>query len=439
MGINKERALGQLGPLRHLANRIPLLEYFPSIIGLGDGLLRRELIMAGLHHDEIDDLPESTQKSQWEDILTLAKTLPQPFWIGLHPQIARQLRNNLAYPDDEYWQKPLRKTPVAFEQPAIVPTEPGINSDEAMNQVNFVNQHLPKNSIRAFFLSNGQNSVWRNIPGAGIFADNPHQMSLPARAMKKIGGFNMLLLTQSESPTMPQEWRNHPELTTLQMMNLHQVGHCLIIPTCWEYLDRTYSLLTPSELLTLTASRSKASAQWFANYGLGIQITDNLDQTGNYNYKPDSTSYLYEIKIVERALIFAAARKTPEILELHEELYWFRGLHLDQICQELGVKREKILGAIAALNELWLTHHASKPVDPLFNSVFQSTDIGTHPAEEICVDVLAQASVGPLPPQLSYWQTWVDQIEATWQRFDPQFRIKGSSSSSFLTDATAVS
>lgn len=439
MGINKERALGQLGPLRQLANSIPLLEYFPSIIGLGDGLLRRELIMAGLHHEEIDTVPDSQQKSQWEDILTLAKTLPQPFWIGLHPQIARQLHKMLEQPEDPYWSSPLRKTPISFNSPAVIPTEPGIDMTESMQQVDFVNQHLPRNSIRTYFLSNGQNSIWKQVPGAGIFADNPHQMSLPARAMKRIGGFNFLLLTQSESLTMPDEWRTHPEFSTLQMMNLHQVGHCLIVPTCWEYLDRTYSLLTPSELLTLTTTRAKASAQWFANYGLGVKITDTLDQTDAYTYTPDSTSYLYEIKIVERSLIFAAQRKTSDAYELPADLYWFRGLHLDQICAELGVKKEKILGAIAALNELWLTHHSSKPTDPLFNSVFQSTDIGTHPAEEICVDVLAQASIGALPPQLGYWQEWVDQIEAIWQRYDPEFKMKGSSHACLRTGAAAVS
>lgn len=438
MGINKERALGQLGPLRQLANSIPLLEHFPSIIGLGDGLLRRELIMAGLHHVEIEQIPVSPQKSEWEDILTLAKTLPQPFWIGLHPQIAQQLHGMLHRPEDAYWQTPLRRTPIRFDSPAVIPTEPGIDMTESMRQVDFVNQHLPKNSIRTYFLTNGQNSIWKHVPGAGIFADNPHQMSLPARAMKKVGGFNLLLLTQSESVTMPNEWRSHPELTTLQMMNLHQVGHCLIIPTCWEYLDRTYSLLTPSELLTLTSTRAKASAQWFANYGLGVQITDTLDQTAEYTYSPDSTSYLYEIKIVERALIYAAQRQTTDVFELPNDLYWFQGLHLEQICAELGVKREKVLGAICALNELWLTHHSSKPTDPLFNSVFQSTDIGTHPAEEICVDVLAQAAIGKLPKQLEYWQSWVDQIEAIWQRFDPTFRMKGSSHSLPLAGASGV-
>lgn len=265
--------------------------------------------------------------------------------------------------------------------------------------------------------------MWRHIPGAGLFADNPHQMSLPAKAMRKMGGFNMLLLTDTESPTMPNEWRDHSQFSTLQMMNLHQVGHCLIVPTCWEYLDRTYSLLTPNELLSLTATRAKAVNQWFANYGLGIQINEALAPVGNFEYQPNSTSYLYEIKIIERALIFAAHRKTKPLTTLPDDLYWFKGLHLQQICQELSVSQEVIIGAISELNEIWLEQHSAKPSDPLFNSVFQSTDVGTHPAEEICVDVLAQASIGELPPQLSYWQEWVNQIEAVWQRFDPTFTL----------------
>lgn len=429
MGTHKEQALGLLGPLRELANRIPYLEHFPSIIGLGDGLLRRELIMAGLHHEETAKLPESDQKNEWEEILTVAKTLPQPFWLGLHPQIAQQLRNALQQPTSEYWSKPLAKSPKQFQKPVVIPTELGMSQHEAEKQVAFVNKRLPKNSVRAYFLTNGHNSFWKQIPGAGIFADNPHQMSLPARATQHFGGFNLLLLTQSESITMPNEWRSNADYSTLEMMNLHQVAHCLIIPTCWEYLDRTYSLLTPKELLHLTVIRAKAMAQWFANYGLGTVITEDLLPLGNYTYTPDTTSYLYEVKIVERALVYASARKTPEVSELPDELYWFRGLHLQQICDELNIKQNKVLGALVMLNEFWLEHHSNKPSDPLFNSVFQSTDIGTHPAEEICVDVLSHASMGKLPQQLVYWQDWVNHINALWQRYDPEFKLAGSTTS----------
>lgn len=426
MSLSKEQALGQLGPLRGLANRIPLLEFFPSIIGLGDGLLRRELIMSGLHHDELDTLPPSKQKSDWERILTVAKTLPQPFWIGMHPHIARQIRRQLQSPSDRYWETPLKKMPKEFDGQTVVFTEPDMDEVLTKQQIEFVNQRLPKHSVRAYFLTKGQNSIWRNIPGAGIFADNPHQMSLPARAMQKVGGYNFLLLTQTESVTMPNEWRQHQCYSTLEMMNLHQVGHCLTLPTCWEYLDRTYSLLTPTELLNLTFERIQALAQWFANYGFGIKINELLDQVGTIDYQPNTTSYLYEIKIVERALIYASLRNTPFLSQLPPDLYWFRGLHLDQICHELGVTKEKVFGAIAIMNDYWIEHQINGHADPLFNSVFQSTDIGTHPAEEICVDILSQSAMGNLPDQLSYWQNWVNLIEKAWQKMDPEFKISCS-------------
>lgn len=151
MGINKEQALGKLGVLRQFANAIPYLEYFPSIIGLGDGLLRRELIMSGLYHEELDGIPDSPQKSAWEDILTLAKVLPQPFWIGLHPYIARQLRTHLDQPESEFWSQPIKSMPIPIERPAIIPTEPNMNLTQGMQQVEFINQFLPQNSVRSFF------------------------------------------------------------------------------------------------------------------------------------------------------------------------------------------------------------------------------------------------------------------------------------------------
>lgn len=413
---------GLIISMAYLRSYMPFMTNPRRDWGLIDGFFQRERVINGLKKNKSDwdfkNDPDNSIKNQMLLNDAITQFNPNPFWMGIHPSVAIKMTNRADHPNDSYWDTRFGPAPGKATL-KVIPTEPDIDSNDLLAQIKFIQNMLPEGSLSIVFTSKGKTSIWNHVPVAGSFADNPHQMSFPLSGSPIIDGFNMLLLTSSHSQTVPQQWKDNGMFESLiQGMNVHQVGHCKIIPTCWEYIDRTYSLLTPRELLELTIARNSCLSVWFRHYGFDIEPNpDTYD--GQYKpYIPDTASYLYEVKIIERAAMVSKLKKVSRTNELPPDIFWFRGFHLDEICNQLNLDREIIIGAINAMDAYWLEAYYSAPQDPVYNSAAFSTDIGTNPVEEICVDMLANASAGKLPEIHSYWQKWISLVDFYWNRWE---------------------
>lgn len=387
-------------------------------LGLLSGVVYREVVVAQMMAD-CQWPKERGEGSRWKEMLLNAQRLPLPFWIGIHPKVAVEMCDHLDRDDEGYWDQRMGKEVRPVRSPRITAVEK-VDMQIMKPQVERITAMLPEGSLNTIFITEGRKSIWNKVPVAGAFSGNPHQMSLPYNMALREKGFNMLLLTTTPSETTPAFW-NTPfpgeKLSDtdnkLAWMNMHQVGHCLVVPTCWEYVDRTYSLMTPREMLTLADMRMKALNQWFLDYyGLG-----------RTPFVPDSTSYLYEVKIAERAAAVATHTHLPE-QELPADLLWFAGLHLEELSAQLKIKPGVIAAGVTAMDDYLMENHHNIPTNPIFNSAVHSTDIGTHPVEEIVVDVLAMARLGKLPPHYDYWKPFVNEVFGMWRRWDPGFTAR---------------
>jgi hypothetical protein len=418
MGV--ENALNLMSVVRGTINGRHIM--LPNPWGLNDGFIARESEILK-QRDRVERLdPCNKCQEKLADIKTLTDGLPHPFWYGIHPTIAKKLEKEADNPESEFWNKKMypQVRPVRTK---IIATERGMDEKAIEEQVNFINSYLPQGSLSIVFATKGRDSFWNNIPFSGCFADDPHQMSIPEAVGRRGGGFNMLLLTESTSRAVPIEWELNGSL--MENMNLHQVGHAKIVPTCWEFIDRTYSLVTPNELLDLTLERNKNLLKWFAHYGFDI----NLDPATGYelpsSFEPDSTSYLYEVKVIQRAARVSNALSLGPEYRLPKNMYWFRGFHFFEAVRQLGYDWREIIGGISAMNEYWLdSYEGTSRFDPILNSAVHSTDIGTQPSEEVCVDIMAQHAAGKLHKRYSYWEGWAGKIDKLWK--DWETTTKGS-------------
>ncbi|MCB9813670.1 MAG: hypothetical protein H6772_04665 [Pseudomonadales bacterium] len=434
LSLDRNAIVAAASRARHFL-RNNITNTFDGPAGLVSGLVYREQEFANQMETK-ENIPNNPLGETWKNILTLAENLPMPFWNGIHPKIARELMKHLNNQDDPFWNEPMMNNVVKTRKTRVVNMEPGINRDETQPQLDFLEKYLPKGSLSTIFITRGNQTVWGRVPLANAFAENPHQMSLPALATKIIKGINTLLLTSSESKTVPSEWKepfpiesNHHapieakhKSPTMAWMNLHQIGHCMVIPTCWEYLDRNYSLITPQELLQLTELRLKALNEWYLRY-YGFNGRES---------KPDTTTYLYEIKIVENALY--ALSQTDATTELdsnkkthlkedgtevkREEIFWFKGVRIKEIAAQLDVSEDQIWKGVMLMDKYLMDNHHSRPTDAVYNSAVHSTDIGTHPTEEVIVDVIAQARLGILPKEYSYWNEYTQMVFDIWKKWE---------------------
>jgi hypothetical protein len=354
---------------------------------------------------------------QFEEFLEKSLCIPLPFWNGIHPTHVDEMKKHLKDNKDPYWDAPMAETVRPQNTTNILPTELELlfSTEKYQDQVDFVLSMLPKGIINTIVITKGQDSFWRNVPFANAFASDPHQMSIADR-WPLADGFSNLQLTTTESQTTPAEWQTPfpaiagaPKNNTIAWMNAHQIGHGLLIPPCWEYKDRTYSLVTPRECLDLAITRLDCLNEWFHQYS-GLALKGD--------YEPDSTSYLYEIKIVQRALAIKKYKKLGSDEVLRDDLYWYRGLHLDEMAKQLQVHKRDIIAGIHAMEVYLQPAHHSKPKDPVMNALIQATDFGTHANEEITVDLLAKNKLGILPERHKYWKTYTDKVDYYWKRWE---------------------
>ncbi|MBU0975042.1 hypothetical protein KKD03_05075 [Patescibacteria group bacterium] len=412
--FSRELIMATASRVRHvMRNKFSQTPYDPA--GIISGLVYREQQYADYMKNK-DDIPKNGNGKIWENILTLSENLPMPFWNGIHPRISKNLVEHLDDPKNPFWDTPMMDNVVKTKKTRIISMEPKISKYKTQPQLDFFEKHLPKGSLSTIFITRGSETLWGRVPLANAFAKHPHQMSLPPFAKKLVKGINTLLLTTNESETVPSEWKRpfpvhtDHQSSTMAWMNLHQVGHCMVIPTCWEYIDRNYYLITPQELLRLTEMRLKALNEWFLRY-YGFNRAE---------VKPDSTTYLYEIKIIENALyvLNQANTKTTNTDGDKEKLLWFRGLHIKEIAKQMNVSEEQIWKGVFAMDKYLIDNHHSKPTEAVYNSAVQSTDVGTHPVEEIVVDVVAKARLDILPEEYGYWKEYTQMVFNIWKKWE---------------------
>lgn len=397
-----------------LRNKFPSLAHLPDPFGAIAGTTFRENNLAEAYATSLKDDNTNQIEDDWNDILGLSLCLPMPFWNGIHPTILKQMSAALHESNNPFWDTRIGIKPSSVKSTLLVPTEPGIDAEVMNEQASFILKNLPKGSLSTIFFTNGKNTQWQGIPLASAFSEDPHQMSIPLLPTKFPPGFNTLLLTTTPSTTVPSEWKSpfpgeKPENTpdVIRWMNMHQIGHCLVAPTCWEYIDRSYSLFTPRELLTATKSRLECLNQWFTQYY-------GLSPEGQYI--PDTTSYLYEIKIIQRAII--AAKFNKHDYSISDEIFWYKGYHEQEIASQLNVDTTYIRRGIDIMDTYLNNNHSSRPYDSALNSLMHSTDFGTHPIEEIIVDIIAQTRLGLLPQRYLYWNEYTSRIFKAWERWE---------------------
>ncbi len=424
MKLNRNEIIGTTAEIRHrFRKKVPNSPFDPA--GLLSGLVYREQEYAQ-YLEKKDSLPKNQVSEQWRRILTLSENLPMPFWNGIHPNIAKKIYQHLSSPDHAFWQTPLMDNVRPAKKTRVIKVEPGISDELLQPQLNFFEKYLPKGSLSYIFATRGNDTIWGKVPLANAFAENPHQMSLPPFAQRLVRGINTLLLTTTASTTVPKEW-NMPfpaaganaQDKTMNWMNLHQVGHCMVIPTCWEYLDRNYALVTPLELLNLTELRLKALNEWFLRYYGEDATFLNSSTSERKPLEPDTTTYLYEIKIIENALYVLDQVKNPDT-KPREKILWFKGFHVAEIAEQLNISEEKIWQGVWAMDAYLMEHHHSEPTHPIYNSAIHSTDVGTHPIEEIVVDVIAQKRADINPKGYEYWDEYVKMVFDIWSRWEKQ-------------------
>lgn len=410
--------------------RYALAEYLqggyvhPGPSGILSGLLYREIAQHDLCKE---DIPLDSLRRAYK----LQDNLPLPY-AGMHPHILYQLVKASPFPESEFWREKFSH-PYLPAKTRYVSTESGIDNESIAAYREVFDTYLPSGSLTVAFATNGPASRYARLPMAKYFATASHQMSLPDRAVdwarhipsKAKGaidwdkGFNMMVLSTQPSPTTPKEWYQpfpggkNEQQSALSWGAMHQVAHMKVIPTCWEYVDRTYSLLTPTELVDLTVRRQHALNSWFARY-----------YSHQKSYIPDSTSYLYEIKIIQRAQwlerqipLDSFPKTDPE-----EELFWFQGYHFDEICEQLqhsDRQKHDISRALRVMDAYLLQHHNGLPTNPYLNSAVFSTDYGTHAVEEIVVDAYARFLTGTLSPEMKVsWSNYFETIESYWKRWE---------------------
>ncbi len=356
-------------------------------------------------------------------IAPLANSLPTPFWTGIHPLVEEKLWHESALSGGkERLGREVRRA----VRTKIVEVEPGVDKNSMNAQVHLLEELLPSGSLWGVFFTKGTRSIWKSVPLVNAFCANAHQMSLPDIVGRNMGGFNMVLLTDNRSELYPEEWekpflfnfkgcQGEVDPTNLWIV-LHQVGHCLVLPTCWEYIDRTYSLISAEELVKLTEMRLRCLNMWLLDYY----------QLNGRSYNPDSASFLYEVKVAERALMTAKHYRldplAPGDLNL-DELYWFRGLHLERLSRMMGVEKGLLLAGVMKMDGYLVSNHTTPPTDGWQNSVCFSTDIGTHPLEEVVVDMLMKRRCGVLPGRYQYWNEYLEMVLGFWKRWDSTFEF----------------
>ena len=314
--------------------------------------------------------------------------------------------------------------PVRANNTLVIPTE-RLSISRVLPQVKLMTQLLPPGSLSIIFCTRGHESIWNRIPGPDTFSSASHQMSLPRQGelggvFDRIPGLNMVLLTTTPSPTTAPGWHqpfpyelfgldNMPETETpptLLWGALHQIGHCLCLPPCWEYESRTRQLLSLQELYNLTQQRWSALAEWFELYNNKSKLDPKLD----------TSAYLYEIKIVQRAISLGRSFPDHPVKAIYSQP-WFQGLHFDQICQQIGWGNLPHLARGLTIMQDYRDQIKSGGIfDPIKNAWTFSTDFGTHPTEEVIVEMLALYLQGKLKnyPQMSqycqtvmgYWERW---------------------------------
>lgn len=404
------RARHQIGEHIDVHSKKPL-----NLFGLVQGLVGRERIQT--HISDKAHVP-TEQGRALNEVLQLGSDLALSY-VGIHPSVLSLMSQMTDEPHDPFWEKPLFEIPKPSKL-RVIKTELDIPAEDIDRQVGLITGLLPQGNLDTVFFSKGDKSIWRGIPIAREFSTNPHQMSVPANTNVLFNGFNLLLLTTQPSVTVPKEWsaefplKTSSKNPTLDWMNLHQVGHCLALPTCWEYVDRTMSLVTPNELLKLTSLRLTNLKRWFDDYMDG-------------NFVPDSTSYLYEVKIMQRALWVAKQMGLENKRWLPEELPWFRGLHFEEILSQMQTEDAgQAIAGLTLMDQYLKQHRNSQPNDAILNSAVFSTDYGTHPIEEVVVDVLAKGTVGLLDADkgkndYSYWIPYYKEVVTHWQKLDPHY------------------
>lgn len=336
--------------------------------------------------------------------------LPLPY-LGMHPEALRLLGNEPS--DRMLGTEPMLTPGFKAARTRVIKTEP-LNRKKIEGPLSILENLSPHGSINTIFLTNGNRTMWRNFPLASMFASDPHQMSIAASVPNSVPGLNMFLFTTEPSTTVPQQWKTEfpglssgdPEQHTLSWMALHQVGHSMGTQS-WEYMDRSYALMTPQDLIDMTHIRMDCLQTWFGQYA--EQYGDTIE--------PDSMSYLYEVKVIQRALWLANQFDMTELPPLSPPS-WFQGFHIQEVLGALGMeaREAEVLNATRFMDDYVSESLGNGFFHPLINSATFGTDYGTHPLEEISVNALALDSIGELPLYLDYWKSHTRNVRGIWER-----------------------
>lgn len=323
-------------------------------------------------------------------------------YSGLHPIIHRHLAANQFQPH----QRVLPQPPHPKSEPYTIFTEPLKPPEKDIITVQQqLLRHFP-GIIHTLFVSRGYESFWRSWPLAKRFATDPHQMSIPYLSPQR--GTSFILTTPSPSKVVPHEWLQQPFPTTPDTNQttsttlfsfLHQICHALNLPPAWEYLDKTYSLLTWEELIHLTSLRYQALQEWYSQYA-----------TGQLN---DTTVYLYELKLVQRALLILSQYPKLTHPQANSLPDYIQAIRFPEIFAQLQIQSPQQEAVIHLLANTPSTPEELNSHDPRI--VFFLTSYGTHQEEEIIVDTLHRYLLGEIPTRA--WKTYLDYLLSIWNRW----------------------